>query len=137
MAMKLVNPKNLLWISFLRVISSLLVGGLFYLIWLATFLFASPKNTVIEVFLWLIAPIITGIGFTAGVNILNRLVNANDGQFLHILIWPLTGCILGALIVYSFGPMLIVFSMLALGTLSILIRELLRIIIVAKDGRNV
>ncbi len=124
--MKQVNPKNLLWISFFRVISSLLVGGLFYLIWLATFLFTSPKNTLIEGFLWIIAPIITGIGFTTGVFYLNRLVNANDGQFLHILIWPLTGCILGALIVYSFGPMLIVFSMLALGTLSILIREFLR-----------
>ena len=136
MAMSQENRKGLLWISFLRVVSSLLIGVVFYMIWLATFLLISSIHPIIEGILWLISPVITGIGFAVGAIILNRLVNANDVPFLRILIWPLVGCIVGALIVYWFGPMLIVFSMLALGAFSVLIRELLRIIFDAKDGSN-
>ena len=136
MAVNQENLKGLLWKSFLRVVSSLIFGVVFFVIWLATFLLISSIHPIIEGVLWLISPVITGIGFAVGATILNRLVNVDDGPFLRILSWPLVGCIVGALIVYWFGPMLIVFSMLVLGTFSVLMRELLRIIFMVKNGSN-
>jgi len=136
MAVNQENLKGLLWKSFLRVVSSLFFGVVFFVIWLATFLLISSIHPIIEGVLRLISPVITGIGFAVGATILNRLVNVDDGPFLRILIWPLVGCIVGALIVYWFGPMLIVFSMLVLGTFSVLMRELLRIIFMVKNGSN-
>ena len=44
-------------------------------------------------------------------------------RFFHILLWPLSGCAVGAGVVYWFGPMLIVFGMFAAGTASVIIRE--------------
>jgi hypothetical protein len=40
--------------------------------------------------------------------------------FVHI---PPLGCAMGAIVTYPFGPMLIVFRMLFLGTLVVIIRE--------------
>jgi hypothetical protein len=48
--------------------------------------------------------------------------------FLHIYRWPLIGCALGALAVYWYGRMVIVFSMLLAGELSIIGREILKFI---------
>jgi hypothetical protein len=45
------------------------------------------------------------------------------GRFIHIYRWPLVGCAIGAGVVYWFGPMLVVFGMLAAGTASVVLRE--------------
>ena len=126
------KSKKILWQAALRVLSSLLVGVFFYIIWLGVFLLVSPVEGIIEIVLWLAAPLITGAGFAAGTLIFNRLAKAGGDSFIQALVWSLVGCILGAAIVYPFGPMLIVFSMLASGTLSVAARE----VVTWASGRN-
>lgn len=92
---------------------------------MAIFLLFSPDGGLIEALLWLMAPITTGLGFTIGIMVFNRIINDEGETFIRILIWPLVGCFLGAAAVYWFGPMLIVFSMLAVGTFSVAIREII------------
>ena len=113
------------WESILRVLCSLALGGLFYFIWMAAFLFLSSFNALLDAFLWLMAPILTGLGFALGIVVFDRLVKVQGGPFGSILLWPLIGCVLGAASVYWFGPMLIVFSMLTIGTLSVSLREII------------
>jgi len=48
-------------------------------------------------------------------------------DFFRIFVWPLFGCALGAIAVYWYGPMLIVFSMLAAEAASIVLREVVLI----------
>jgi hypothetical protein len=110
-----------------KVSLSLLLGGIAYLAWMATFIFVSKKNIpIVETPLWLLAPVVTAIGFTLGIMIIERPINPSVRGFLHIYWWPLIGCALGALAVYWYGPMLIVFSMLLTGELSIIVREVLK-----------
>jgi hypothetical protein len=78
---------------------------------------------VVETTLWLLAPVITAAGFATGIAIMERRAEKKRPSFLRILIWPLIGCAAGAGIVYWFGPMLIVFVMLAAGTASMTLRE--------------
>lgn len=121
----LIGLRGSIWESIIRTFTSLLFGGLFYLVWMTAFLLSLPTHTgLIEVLLWLLAPIITAVGFAIGIHYFNRLIRREKTSFLRILIWPLTGCVLGAVIVYWFGPMLIVFSMLAVGTLTVSVREI-------------
>ena len=79
-----------------------------------------------ETLLWIVAPLITGIGFTSGIVLFDHLFEFEGEPLIQVLIWPVIGCVIGALVVYWFGPMLIVFSMLSLGTLSVSIREVIR-----------
>ena len=111
--------------SIVRVFASLFSGGLLYVAWLVVFLWIDPQDGALEVLLWISAPLVTGIGFGLGVYFFNKACREDQGGFLRITTWSLTGCTLGALAVYWFGPMLIVFSMLAAGTLSIMAREIL------------
>jgi hypothetical protein len=106
---------------------ALVCGGISYLIWLAAFLIA-PRlaNPVVEALLWVLAPVETALGFAVGVAILEPRTRKGIGSFLRIFVWPLVACTLGAVAVYWFGPMLIVFSMLAAGTASVFLREVLQ-----------
>jgi hypothetical protein len=52
-----------------------------------------------------------------------RLTEARREAFVRMFIWPLVGCILGAVVVVWFGPMLIVFGMFLVGTGSVALRE--------------
>ena len=92
---------------------------------LPAFLFLSSFNALLDAFLWLMAPILTGLGFALGIVVFDKLVKVQGGPFGIILLWPLIGCVLGAASVYWFGPMLIVFSMLTVGTLSVSLREII------------
>jgi hypothetical protein len=130
------KTQKYLWQAALRVLSSLLVGVVCYIIWLGIFLLSSTVEEIIVVALWLAAPLITGAGFATGVFLFNRLAKVDADPFHRILLWPLVGCILGAAIVYPFGPMLIVFSMLVLGTLSVMAREVVVIVRRSKDGER-
>jgi hypothetical protein len=108
---------------------SMLGGAIGYIVWLAAAVpvFSSGYTTV-ENALWLLAPFVTALGFAAGAYASERRIRHRRSSFGRIYIWPLVGCSLGAWGVYYFGPMLIVFGMLILGTLSIGLREALRTI---------
>jgi hypothetical protein len=107
-----------------RVAVSLLGGGVFHCAWLAVFLLAIALHSpVVEAALWLLAPVATGAGFAVGVVAFDRLTRAAGSGFWRIFVWPLVGCAIGAGVVYPFGPMLIVFGMLAAGTASVAARE--------------
>ena len=112
---------------FLITASSLLCGGIFYALWLAAFLIIVKNNgTNYETLLWILSPIVTAFGFTLGVLQANRILKKKNSSFLSIYLWPLAGCILGATLIYWYGPMLIVFSMLAVGSLSVFLRETIK-----------
>ena len=111
------------WKVLVRILTSALFGGLFYSIWLAAFLILSPDEGLIETFLWIISPFVTALGFAFGLSIASHFTAGPATPFKKTFAWPLTGCIIGAVAVYWFGPMLIVFSMLTLGTVSVAVRE--------------
>jgi hypothetical protein len=113
------------WLRLSRILVATLFGGFFYSIWLAVYLLLSPEDGLLETILWLTVPVITAIGFTLGNIVFDRLWKLPSTPFLTLISWPLLGCIVGAIAVYWFGPMLIVFSMLMLGTLSMMAREVL------------
>ena len=113
-----------IWKILARILTSTLFGGLFYSIWLAAFLILSPDEGLVETFLWVISPFVTALGFSFGLLIANHFTRGSATSFVKTLSWPLVGCLIGAVAVYWFGPMLIVFSMLALGTVSVAVREI-------------
>ena len=113
-----------IWKRLARILTSTLFGGLFYSTWLSVFLLLSPDGVGLETALWLVSPIITAIGFASGIIVYNHFSRSARLPFIKLVSWPLVGCIIGASVVYWFGPMLIVFSMLALGTISVAAREL-------------
>ncbi len=116
------SPK---WRLVLRILISFIAGSAFYTVWLAIFLWIDSQKGFIEVLLFILAPLVTGFGFGIGIYYFNRICGDHQGSFKQIVIWPILGCILGALVVYWFGPMLIVFSMLIFGGLSVSIREII------------
>lgn len=118
-----------LWTIALVTVLSLVGAGIFYAAWLAAFLaFARPDGPTTQPLVWLSAPVVTALGFTAGVVALKRLRGAPDTGFLRILVWPLVGCVVGAGAVYWFGPMLIVFGMFAAGAVAVVLREVLLVV---------
>lgn len=118
--------KGVWWVGGLKILVSLLFGGLFYFLWLAAFLLPTRDGRNDDVFLWILAPLVTGFGFAVGIYLFERILQRERCGFFRIYIWPLVGCVLGAVIVYWFGPMLIVFSMLVLGMISVALREIVQ-----------
>ena len=113
--------RSTFWASVLKTTVSLLLGGGCYSIWLAVFLLAvKSENSVAQGALFFLAPLVTAAGFAAGIAVFER-----RGGFdaLRTFAWPLIGCVVGSVSVYWYGPMLIVFTMLAGGTLGVIIRE--------------
>jgi len=109
-----------------RLLLSALCAGATYFVWLGGFLLSKDyTGPVVRGIFWLTAPVATAIGFAAGIVIHQRLARSAGTSFIRILIWPLAGCTIGAVAVYWYGPMLIVFGMFAAGTASIALRELL------------
>ncbi len=103
---------------------SILSAGFFYIAWLALFLTIIRLDIAfVNVFGWLIAPLATALGFALGVYLFETISKRQKNGFFELLIWPLIGCIVGALVVVWFGPMLIVFGMFMFGLISIILRE--------------
>ena len=114
-----------LWQALLRTVAALLCAGVAYAGWLALFLLtADLEIAFLQTAWWLLAPLETAIGFAAGLALSEQLTGARDTKFVHILVWPLIGCAIGAAAVYWFGPMLIVFGMFVAGTTSTILREI-------------
>jgi hypothetical protein len=110
-------------IALWRIVWSILGGGLFYLVWLTAFLLLSDLSGAVETALWVMAPVVTATGLAAGTALAERRADGRRVPFFRIWIWPLVGCVAGAAVVYPFGPMLIVFGMLALGTAAVALRQ--------------
>ncbi|UCG50521.1 MAG: hypothetical protein JSW58_09940 [Candidatus Latescibacterota bacterium] len=108
----------------LRIILSVMGGGAFYTLWLAV---AIPKfrsqESPSEVVLMVLAPLITAMGYGVGTLLAERLAKQSDNGVLRACVWPLVGCVVGAAVVYPFGPMLIVFGMFVFGTAAVAVRE--------------
>lgn len=77
----------------------------------------------LKAIIWLAAPVVTALGFTTGVFIFELLPGTRKSKFLNIFKWSLIGCAIGAGTVVWFGPMLIVFGMFVIGTVSVALRE--------------
>jgi hypothetical protein len=112
------------WKAILRIAFSLVCAIVFYIAWMAAFILAarldSPK---VETILWLLAPVIAAAGFATGITIREHLAGRTRPRFWRIFLWPLIGCAIGAGLVYSFGPMLMVFAIFFTGTASMALRE--------------
>lgn len=113
---------------FVRVIISVAFAGIFYVGWMAVAIPLIKSGPLFaKALCWLSAPVVTGIGFTSGLAIFELLPGTRKSKFRDIVLWTLAGCTIGAAVVFIFGPMLIVFSMFALGTASILAKEIVTI----------
>jgi len=112
--------------ALLRIMVSTAFSGLFYIGWMAVAVpvFKSECCVLNKVLLGIAAPFITALGFTLGILLVDLIFRQQKTNFYCVYKYPLTGCILGAVIVVVFGPMLIVFGMFALGGLSIIFREI-------------
>ena len=111
--------------AFIIVFLSVIFAGIFYVGWLALFLLTiKSANYPAKVLLWLSGPPVTALGFATGAWFSELLTKTRKTAFARILIWPLIGCVIGAGVIFSFGPMLIVFGMFAIGTVSIILREI-------------
>jgi hypothetical protein len=106
----------------IRVAAGLLGGGILYSSWLAVFLVVGRDTEPVEAVLWLTAPVITAIGFAAGVALAQRFLGTTT-WFWRVLPWPLIGCAIGAAAIFWYGPMLIVFTMFMGGVLALALRE--------------
>lgn len=109
-----------------RVAASLLGAGTFYSAWLAVVLALDPQPTApLPLVVSATAPLFTALGFALGALLADRLTRQTQTRFLRTYLWPLAGCVVGALVVYPFGPMLIVFGMFALGTVTVFVEGLM------------
>lgn len=102
---------------------SLLGGGVCYSLWMGIFILTVRRNDpILEGFLWVTAPAITAAGFALGTLLMDRFTKTPKRSFSAIYKWPLIACVVGAVAVYWYGPMLIVFSMLGMGTISVFLQ---------------
>ena len=107
-----------------KTLVSILGAGVTYFVWMGVFLLVSPfDNAILEGIMWVSAPIATAAGFTVGIILMERRAGERSASYLRIFVWPLFGCIAGAVSVYPFGPMLIVFGMFVVGTVNVVARE--------------
>lgn len=117
------NLKNLLNVI-LKVACSVICAAVFHLIWMSIFIYTVKLNSVVTRYvLWVLAPVITSAGFATGVVLFDRLIKRNKIRYFAIYKWTFVGCAVGAASLIWIGPMLIVFGMFALGTASVIIRE--------------
>ena len=113
-----------LWRTLVKVTLSVLCACAAYATWLAIVLlskdFAGP---VLRTVFWVAAPVVTAVGFAVGMVLHEHIARVTGTTFWKTLLWPLVGCSIGEVAVYWYGPMLIVFGMLAAGAASIVLRE--------------
>ena len=88
------------------VAASILMAGVFHIGWLAAFIPAAKSGVMaLKILGWLSAPVVTAVGYTAGLWMGERRLTQRTTDFLRILVWPLVGCSLGATALCWIGPM--------------------------------
>jgi len=125
------TTKRLLGIL-VRVGLSVIFAGIFYIGWLAIAIPTLKQEfgglfVFVKAVIWILAPIVTGLGFAAGSKIFELLPGTDKSRFWETYKWCLAGCAIGGGIVWLFGPMLIVFGMFAAGTMCVVLHEAARI----------
>jgi len=113
-----------------RVVLSVIFAGIFYIGWLAIVIPIHESGfggLFVKAVVWILAPILTGLGFALGIKIFELLPGTDKAGFWETYKWCLAGCTIGGGIVCVFGPMLIVFGMFAAGTVSVVLHEAVRI----------
>jgi len=119
-----VNPNAIVRLL-MKAAVALLLGSVFYAAWLALFLWLGRlENRQMERALFILAPVVTAAGFATGVTLVERPGGLSRTGFFMSWVWALMGCAAGALSVYFYGPMLIVFTMLSGGTLAVVYRDI-------------
>ncbi len=119
------NIKRLVGVL-LRIALSVIFAGVFYTAWMAIGLpiFKSGFDSrAVRAGIWILAPIMTGLGFAVGPVIFELWPMAEKCGFWQRYKWSLAGCAIGGGITFAFGPMLIVFGMLAVGMVSVMLYE--------------
>ena len=129
-----------------RVALSVIFAGIFFIGWLvfAILTFRSGfggkaafgsliVRSIITSLIWILAPILTGLGFAVGSKIFELLSATGKTSLWKNYMWCFIGCAIGFGIVWPFGPMLIVFGMFVTGTISVVLHEVVRI---RKEARN-
>jgi len=112
------------WRTLVKVTLSVLFAGIAYSIWMVIVLLSKDfAGSVLRALFWVAAPVVTAMGFAAGIMMHARMAGVANTRFWKTFLWPLVGCSIGAVAVYWYGPMLIVFGMLAVGTASVVLRE--------------
>ncbi len=103
---------------------SVLLAIVFHVVWVAAFV-ASAKSGVfaLKVLGWLLAPILTALGYAMGVRLGERTCISRRNRFLQILGWPLIGCTIGAIGLCWLGPMWAGIGTFIGGAVSVAIRE--------------
>ena len=118
------QSQYVLRISAPRFAVSVVSGAAFYLAWMAVFLVSRPCHSpLFRGLLWILAPIATGLGFSAGAALFVRFRHLDHLPLRRLYGYPLTACSVGAAVVFPLGPMLIVFGMCLLGSLAMLLFE--------------
>ena len=87
---------------------SILGAAIFHVGWLAAFIPAAKSGVIaLKIVGWLSAPVVTAVGYAAGLWMGERLLTTRTTDFLRILVWPLVGCSLGAAAWCWVGPMFV------------------------------
>ncbi len=115
-----------------RVALSVIFAGIFYIGWLAIAIPTLKSGlgglfVFVKAVIWILAPIVTGLGFAVGIKIFELLPYTDKTSFWEHYKWCLAGCAIGGGILWLFGPMLIVFGMFSAGTVSVVLHEAVRI----------
>lgn len=95
------------------------VGVAAYALWLFLFLLYARDGGPMRPVLWVLAPIVTALGFTCGVALVERPWERRGVSLARSLGWPLAGCVIGGVITAAFGPMWIGMGLLVGGGLSV------------------
>lgn len=114
----------------IRVALSGIFAAIFYIAWLAILLSTHESGFggwPVMAALWILAPILTGLGFAVGPTIFELFPATDKSSFWETYKWCLAGCAIGAAVVCVFGPMLIVFGMFTAGTITVILHETVKI----------
>jgi hypothetical protein len=123
--------------ALLRVGIAVLFAGIFYTGWLAAFLAVFRYTMLPLIIAWqVLMPAATAFGFAVGMLLAERLVGVRREGFLRMFLWPFGGCVLGALVIVWYGPMLMVFAMFLAGTGSLVLREIMALFLQGKDAEE-
>ena len=114
------------WHGSLLIVALSAMGGILcHQIWIAVAIPAGwTGNDLLATALWILSPFLTALGFAIGATVAERKHLGGGNKFIQIYMWPLAGCVIGAVSTYIFGPMLIVFGMLILGTAGVALCEI-------------
>ena len=109
-----------------RLLGSLLGGIIAFAVWLVAVLVRMPRPPVPPSFaVTLTAPVVTAAGFGLGMLVAERLTQRRQSGFRVAYLWSLAGGTIGTLAMFPFGGMMAGFGLFILGTMALLIREVL------------